>query len=168
MAEEFPDFELVPPDPENLSADDELADLTDPSAFPENVVDDTVPIGTSWYRDYDNDVMPGAPQIVRGTDSVVQVAQVALRTPRGRFPIFDDEFGMDVPEAMIGRVDDPEIRSHYIRDVQETLLACHDRITGIGEVTFEHDDDSEIGYLSVEIEIDRDETVTIEGVPLNG
>lgn len=165
---EFPDFELIPADTEVLSPDDELDDLVDPAAFLDLVEDDTVPIGTSWYRDYDNGVLSGAPQRVVGTQSVVQIAQVALRTPRGVYPIFDDEFGMDHPDAMIGQVDDPEIRAHYERDVQETLLACHDRITAVGNITFNHDPDSEIGYLTVEVEIDREETVVIEGVPLNG
>lgn len=166
MAEEFPDFELVPSEAEDLSPDDELADLVDPGVIPDVADDETMPIGRSWWRDYSTE-LTGFSQLTEGVQSVVMVASVALRTQRGTSIIFDDDFGMSHPESMIGQVDDPEIRSHYIRDVTETLLSCHDRITAVSNINFDYDNDEEVGYLSVDIEIDGEETATLDEVPLN-
>lgn len=167
MADEFPDFELIPAGAEDLTADEELADLVDPTAAPEQLEDDSVPIGRTWFRDYDNEIYSGSPQVVTGTQAVAQIAQVALRTQRGSSIIFDEDFGMDHPESMIGQVDDPEIRAHYIRDVEETLLSCHDHITAVSNVVFRHDEDEEVGYLDVEAEVNGDETILLEGIALN-
>lgn len=168
MAEEFPDFELIPAEADELSPDEELANLTNPDDVADlDTVDDTMPIGTNWLLDTDTGWFGGAPLVVTGVDSVVQVAQVALRTPRGQHVIFDDEFGMDHPEALIGHVDEAERRALYMRDISETLLACHDRITGVGGFDFLHDEDDEIAFVNLTIEIDGEEETRLEGVPLS-
>lgn len=161
-SEEFPAFELIPAEPAAATPDEELAELdieVDDSADP-------APIGYSWQLDFDTGQFARTPLIVRGEDAVVMVAQVALRTRRGMHPIFDDDFGMEDPDSMLGFVDEAERRATYVRDTTETLLACHERITDVSDFTFLRDADDEIAYVDLTIEIDGDDEIRLEGVPL--
>lgn len=166
----FPNFELVPADGADLSPDEELAALGDPGEFldtTDDVDESVLPLGRTWARNWDDPAsLSGTPVVVSGVQSVIAIADLALRVRRGQHPVLDEDFGMDRPEALIGRTDDAELRAIYLRDVEETLLACHDRITAISNVLFLHDADDEIGYVDVTIEIDGEQEVTLAGVPL--
>lgn len=163
--EEFPALELLPADTDVFSLDEELAELADPEDVPDfDVEEETLPVGRTWFIDLETGTGGPSPAVLRGNDAVVMLAQIALRTRRGEHVIFDDEFGMDDPEGMLGFADEAERRALYERDVSETLLACHDRITNVSDFLFIRDPDEEEIYVDLSIEIDGDEEVRLEGV----
>jgi hypothetical protein len=158
---DFTDFELIP------AGADALLDEED---IPATTALEDPPIGRSWLIDFD-ETSPTYGQFTgdpaHGNDAVVMVAQVAMRSRRGWHPVFDDEFGLDDPEIMLGEpIDDTEKRAFHARDISETLLACHDRITSVGDFLFLTDADDEIVYVDLTIEIDGDDEVRLEGLPL--
>lgn len=168
--DDFPDFELIPVGGEPTDIDEELADLIDPDDVADverNQNADELPIGRSPLVNWDTQRgMAGRnPLWVRDLQPVVLVAQVAIRYKRGTKRLFDREFGMNNPDAMIGFNDDPERRAEYEKDVIETLLACHDRITAVGNFVYTRDPTDELLYVDLEIEIDGEEEVLLERIP---
>jgi hypothetical protein len=164
----YPDFELLPAGEEDFTPDEELASLTDPDSLPESIDTDTetLPLGRSWLWDFDARRMGARPQPVHGVMAVVMVAQVALRVRRGYHYWIPGDLGMDDPDVLIGQVEDSELIATYQQDMREALLSCHDRITDVTDFVFTHDDDEEVAYVDLTIEIDGDEDVRLEGVPL--
>lgn len=167
---DFDSIELIPAEDEDvLTPDEELAALIDPDDIPFVEVDssdDTAPIGRTWLYNFEDDGFGTTAQPVSDITPIVMVAQVALRTKRLQHEIFPDDFGMEDPDVMIGRMDDPELRAFYMHDVEDTLLAAHDRITGVGDFLWLRDEDDEIAYMDATLEIDGDINVRLEGVPL--
>lgn len=166
---DFGAFELIPAGADELTPDEELAGLVDPDAIPfaeVDTADETSPIGKTWLFDFDNNTFGTTAQPVDGITSVIMVAQVALRTQRLQHEILPDDFGMDDPDALIGKMDDPELRAYFMRDVEDTLIAAHDRITGVGDFLFLRDPDDEISYMDATVEIDGEINVRLEGIPL--
>lgn len=174
MAEpDFPDLDLLPPDADDFTFNDEadevegfdqLADLEDG--------DEVLPVGRSWAWIVDdqtgNLTMGRRPTEVEGNMAVIQVAQIALRTRRGASPLFPEYFGMDNPDRLFGHIpDDAERRAVYIRDAKECLMTCHERITDVDDFIFLEDPtDAQRLYVDIEIEIDGEEQVTLETVPV--
>ncbi len=161
----FPTFELIPAEDDEFTPDDELAEFLDPDDIPEREEEQvTLPIGRNLVFD------PNTGQLtdtwVTGDLSVVQIAQIALRVKRGIHGMFDNDFGMTDPDALIGYTDDIERRAAYQRDVSETLLSSHERITAVGDFLFLTDPLSEIAEVDLSIEIDGDNEIRLEGVPL--
>jgi Protein of unknown function (DUF2634) len=168
-ADAFPEFQLLPASADVLTADEELAAIQDPEAQPLPVSseqDDTLPIGRSRWFDFATGRSGGSPRWARDAEAVIMVAQAALRTKRGEHSMLPDDFGMDEPDALIGHTYDAERVAAYEEDIEETLLACHDRITGVGNFMFLRDLDEEIAYVDLDIVIDGDNTIRLEGVPL--
>lgn len=167
-ADAFPDFELLPPSADALTADDELAELVGPEdpALTNEVDDGSPPLGRSRWFDFDTGNSGGLPRWVYGNEAVVMVAQAALRTKRGECAMLPDDFGMDDPDALVGEVYDAERVGAYEDDIRETLLACHERITEVSGFMFLTDIDGEIAYVDLDIYIDGNAKERLEGVPL--
>lgn len=166
--EDFPTFELIPGGTDDFPPDEELASFEDPDAIPSlDAEPDVLPTGYTWQLNPETGQFARTPLRVEGTDAVVAVAQVAVRTARYRHPsLFPDDFGRENMYAGIGRVDDAESRAERERDLRETLLACHERITAVTNFLFFKDPDEEIAVTECDIEIDGDTVVRLEGVPV--
>lgn len=164
----YPDFELLPAGEEDFTPDEELATLVDPDDLQDAVTpeEDALPLGRSWLWDFDAGRMGSRPQSVRGVMSVVMVAQMALRIRRGFHYWIPGDLGMDDPDVLVGQVEDAELIATYQQDIRDTLMTCHDRITDVGGFVFTHNADEEVAYVDLNIEIDGDESVRLEGVPL--
>lgn len=166
MAEsDFPTFILIPAEEDEFTPDEELAEVFDPDDIPEREEEqDSLPIGRNLLFNPDTGQFTNT--WTTGDNAVVQIAQIALRVKRGEHIMFDDDFGMTDPDALIGYTDDVERRAAYQRDVTETLLACHERITAVGNFLFLIDPTSEVAEVDLSIEIDGDSEIRLEGVPL--
>jgi hypothetical protein len=163
----FDEFELIPAEADDFTPDEELADLVAPDDV-EDVEsgEEAIPLGRTWQMNYDTGTMGARPLPIGGYQSVVMIAQLALRTKRGLHEIFDDDFGLDRPDVQLGQVDTAEYRALMQRDVVETLLTCHERITRVGDFLFTYNPDDEVMYVDLSIEIDGEEDIRLEGVPL--
>lgn len=166
MAEsDFPTFTLIPAEADDFTPDDELAEVFDPDDIPEREEEqDGLPIGRNLVFNAVTGQFTST--WATGDNAVVQVAQIALRVKRGEHTMFDDEFGMTDPDSLVGWPDDIERRSAHQRDVSETLLACHERITAVGDFLFLHDPTTEEAEVDLSIEIDGESEIRLEGVPL--
>lgn len=162
---DFPNFELIPAEADEFTPDEELAEVFDPDEVPEREEEaDALPIGRNLI--FDPDTGQFTDTWATGDAAVVQVLQIALRVQRGVHVMFDDDFGMTEPDALIGYPDDIERRSAYQRDIQETCLAAHERVTAVGNFLFLSDPISEEAEVDLSIEIDGSDEVRLEGIPL--
>lgn len=167
--EPWPEFELVPDDGEDLTVDEELEQFVDPDVLPEveeNLEANAEPIGRGLLFDNGTGIFGANALWTHGITSVVQIAAIALRTKRGEHLIFSDQFGMDEPEALIGYMDDAHRVAIYERDVTDTLLSCHERITNITNFEYVNEANQDTAYVNVTIEIDGDDQAIIEQIPL--
>lgn len=172
MAEDFPDFTLIPVDEEDFSADEELAAFVDADTIPllSAEPDERQPVGLTWLLDFDTGQLGPRPQVVRGAQSVAMWAFVALRTQRDRHPMFSADFGMDEPDRLIGRVEDTARRAQYVADIKDTL-GIHPNITNVGNFHFPsaEDPDDDFRLVDLQMEIDGEEgseEVILDNVPL--
>lgn len=103
--------------------------------------DPPVPIGKTWKFDFETG------QFVRNNKSAVAVygvlslavwAEMAIRTPRYGYAVFDDDFGMEHPEDPIGLVD-PEIEISDYEGRMRNAVIIHDRISEVQVVDGEYD-----------------------------
>ena len=161
-------FELVPAEEADFDPDDEVV-VADPDEFPAEE-DERLPFGLTWAFDPDTGQVAtyGTMAVeVSGPDSVKIWALVALNSKRFAHEIFSDDFGMEVPDRLIGFQYEAERNADYIRDVRETLLV-HDRIADVRDFTFRYNDDEEHVEMDAEIILDDEDatTISLEAVTL--
>lgn len=160
----------TPESPEAVSADvefDRIADaidglpLGDPDVIIEDAGADEVPLGKTWWFDFDQRrfVSGGGrgPLAVRGIAGLRIWVEKTLRTARGAHPIYSGDYGLDDPWDIIGSplaaisVGDLESR---IRDA----LTYHPRIVDVSDFVATKDEDQEALFLSFRVILD-DETL---------
>lgn len=165
---DFPEMELLPADDDDLSPDAEAAAAVDPTDIPllDDEPDDLTPVGISWYLNPDTGQYDSTPLPVEGVDSVVQVLYMALLVPRGVHPMIPDDLGMENPTRLYGRVDTPELRADYQRDIRDTFMSAHDHVLEVRDFLFIHNEDSELVMFDATIELQGMGEVRVEGLPL--
>lgn len=162
---DFADFQLIPDAAPTLTPEQEAALYADPDAIQLPVADDqddASPVGRSMWIDWDGGAARGD-RWVDGVDAVVQVARCALAVTRGYNPLFPEWFGRSSVDAILGAVDDVERRAVHQADVRDTLLSCHERITGVTGFEWIYDESSTGIDLYADVEIDGQVTVRIGG-----
>jgi hypothetical protein len=161
------DLEFLPDEADELSPEDEMAALEalgDPDDLPLPPADedeDTLPFGRTVFMDFDTKtVYPD--RWVRGADSVVQVLQMALHSTRGEHLVFPDWFGRTAPDELLGYVDETERRALYAADIKETLIAAHERVTDVTDITWTVDSNGTAIDFEATVEIDGIESIVVE------
>lgn len=133
-------FELVPPNDDVLSPEDDLnaaaASALDDPTVPVVVDGDAPePFGVSWLFDWSTGrfLRHGqSPARVSGTDALIQWCMMALNSARYAHPVFSDEFGIEKPLDGLGSAGAlaEEFASDWGRKTREALLV-HDRIVDV-------------------------------------
>lgn len=159
---DFTDFELLPDDAAQLTPTEELAFLVDPDDLPLVPTDDEegLPFGRTVWMDFDSGVLV-EDRWVDGANSVVMIAQMALRTIRGSSPYLPDWFGRNGPDPHLGHVDNAELRAIHQADIHETLMTCHDRITDVDNFRWTYDVHDTIIEFAADVEIDGEDVITL-------
>jgi hypothetical protein len=163
-------FELLPEDTLVLDPDDELAAViaaddddslileAEPNAGPR-------PYGKSLLFDVHSGsfVRHGdSPARIAGLDSMKMIVHIALHVARGAHASLPDEFGMDEPHRFIGRMIEPEEFGSYQQDIEETVLAAHERVSSLDEFWFRYEDDGDRLLVDFSVYTDEGEAFRIE------
>jgi hypothetical protein len=163
---ELESVELLPEDVRTLTADEELAaydDILDydPELDRELAEEAIEPFGRSWDFDFNARRFQNlgmGPAQTTGLDSLRMWVYACLNTAKDAHPIFDEDFGVEGLDDMIGQPWDAELAGRYRTAVRDALLQ-HDRITDVDGFHFNHNDLEEWVEVTFVIVVDDDEEV---------
>lgn len=172
-----PPFQLLPADADTVSGADDLAlsgfvpqDVTVPGATEEP----PRPFGKSWLWDDDRGRFKrygAAPAATHGYDTLIGWIRNAVRIARLTYPIFDDEFGMDDPYALVGEVPTTTLKAQWSRMITDAL-SIEPRITEVRDFKYGQapagSPDDTVLYVDFTVVTDDQAELTIEGVALGG
>lgn len=170
----FDDFTLIPADDPQSSPQEDLDAATAGAlALSDQITpvdpDPPVPFGSSWGFDWSAGQflrMGRSPAPVGELDAVAEWAQMALHSARWAHPVFDDTFGIEEPDGVIGEFAEGEALADWQRSVVDALLV-HDRIASVENVLLDWDPTTGVlTVLSLDIVTDEDTTVTVSDVAL--
>lgn len=163
------DFELLPSDSGVLTPDEEIAALVFPNDLMPPAPDTPQSWGSTWLFDFQDATLVrygGSPVRVTGLDAAVMCCHTALRIKRFESPLFSDDAGMEEPDRLIGHSDIQERKAQYMRDVHDTLLAAHERVSDVTNFRFDWDTDDTVAYMDADVLFDNGEIRRLEGVAL--
>lgn len=166
-------FELLPADDAQITAEEDLAAAVQSALapdFPDVPGTTPEPLGGTWLFDFQTgrSVKLGASEIrVTGLEAVRIWCLMVLHSARYAHAIFDDAFGMEDPEGVVGETSVTEA----IRTFQgyiEQALTQHDRVQAVDN--FQNATwDPAAGVANIgsfDVILDDDSVVTIESLTL--
>lgn len=165
---EFDSVELIPDDSRISSADDELNTVESLLDFDPDVDDDALPdtpdpYGKSWLFDFSTGQFQrvgSSPAETHGLDSLRQWVLLAMSVEQGAHEIFEEDFGIEDLNGMIGLPYNPALAAQYQRHVTEALL-IHDRIVDVSDFDFQFNELEEYLECKFVIQTDQDEYIPI-------
>ena len=171
-------FSMIPPQSASTPDDDLAAAVAGAVAVPTSVrpvsPPTPLPIGTSWEFDFElgQFVHSGmAPQTAAGLfGALEQWCLMAIHSARYASVVFSDDFGMEMPDAPIGRLPSAETLADWRQNLTEALLV-HDRVTSVENIDLAWDPSGSVLVVnSLTVVTDEAATVTIQGlnVPTGG
>ena len=127
---------------------------------------DPVPYGKSWAWDFSNGQFlkyGSQPAQTNGLDTLKTWINKTMLTARAAHIIYDDTYGVDEPDSLIGNGFDASAQNQWSENVRESLLE-HDRISDVVDFVFVEEGE----YLEVSFSIitDEDDQIDIEGLNL--
>jgi hypothetical protein len=99
-----------------------------------------------------------SPAEVYDTDNLQVWIEKALRTAKGTYPIYSEDYGVDDPDILIGYVTDPALIGDY-ESQTETALLQHDRIVAVENFVYQPVDDQL--YVQFQVTLDTDPSSTL-------
>lgn len=126
------------------------------------------PFGRSWLFDFERGqfLRPGAdPTRAIGLDSLKMWVLNTLYTERFGSPIHDDDFGVELLDAAIGRQLTAEVTSAVSSTIREALV-IHDRIVEVEDFEFASDADDDVLLVSFTVVLDSQDRVAFGNVGL--
>lgn len=168
---ELDDFQppaLIPTLPA-LSGEEELAAAESVFDEPEVEAEERIPFGRSWLFDFEKQefVLQGTdPAPASGMDSLKMWILNTLYTSRFSSPIHSDDYGIEVPDDILGSPVDAMVTGIIERSITEALMV-HDRITEVERFTFATDEeDGTILYVDFVVTTDDGSETLISNVPV--
>lgn len=160
---------LLPDDERALTAAEEAGQLAQPEAVdsPPLVVEQVAPpiIGKSWAFDFVEGryvpTMTGGVVATRGRETLRFWVEKCLRTPRGAFPIYDDEYGLEGGYDLLGGQYDPGEVAALGQRIEDALL-YHPNITAVTGFAWDFDQDDETLWLSFTVVTDQGDTLDFQ------
>lgn len=168
---------LLPVQQDPLPADDAFTRFEESLDQQPNATDlvvvqeDPPPLGRSWAYDFVNAqfvMAPGAhgPLTIRGISTLEQWVEKCLRTARGAFPIYSDDFGIDLPRDFYGGV-----VSQFPDDLFEErvtdALTKHPRIVDVTDFAFDFDPDEEYVAATFTVQTGTGDTLNFQNVQVS-
>lgn len=102
---------------------------------------------------------------IDGDDALQQFIAKAIRTPRLRYLIYDDQYGSEL-EDLIGADVTPEYLETEIPQIISDALVYDDRISEVTDFELSRDDDRL--YVNFTVVKSDGQILTVEEVPING
>jgi hypothetical protein len=168
MAEEFNrDFQLLPADGRDLTADEQLASVLRTPSLEADAQTEVLPLGRSWAFDFQAGqfVRHGlAPAEVHDVEALRVWIEATLRTARFAHPIFSDQYGLE-DVGLVGTNPDPATIGLYADSIR-TALEVHDRITSVRDFKFTRDANEDSLFVEFTVVVDTGDLLTIDAINL--
>lgn len=146
--------EMIPPDPGLINPDLALDAALAPV---ENLETDAPsPFGRSWRFDFvaGQFIREGTvPKVVYELDTLVMWVEKALRTARTAHPIYEETYGVEDPDLLVGQPIDDALTQAWQESATAALLV-HDRIVDVDNFSFSQDPFDETMLASFTVLID--------------
>jgi phage baseplate assembly protein W len=159
----FPVIPIVddpsPPEDDMMVEVDDIADFAADEIGGDVEDEDTPETGEDWAFDWDTEEFfgdqIGNPLRVTGEDAVIEWAEKALRTPKGAYAVYSDDYGSEL-QALIGQPMPEEARAAEIERAVEECLTYHPRIADVvvEEIGTRPDQPPDALFITAQVYID--------------
>jgi hypothetical protein len=165
---------LLPDQQEPLPTDDafqRFEELLDPDTSDADLVvteDEPPPLGRGWAYDFQQRQFIRSPTAhgpleTHGIATLRVWIEKCLRTARGAYPIYDDDFGIDTPADFFGGPVS-QFPDDLLRDRVTDALTRHPQIVDVSDFTFGYDPDEEWIAVNFTVETGQGDQVAFDNV----